>query len=296
MKPVLFSIGDVNIYSYGLMYAIALIAGLLSAEYRAKKHGLDKDFTFNLGFGCIIFGVIGAKLFYLLTITDRLALDFWGTISRTLTSGFVVYGGIIIGVLFGLVYCKRKKKDFWDYLDIAVFSIALGQAIGRIGCFLGGCCHGIATDAWYGIAFPEGAAEAPAGIPVIPTQLISSALNLINAAVLLIAYRRFKQKGCTSALYMINYGTGRFLIEFIRDDYRGNIGFLSTSQFISVFVILLGVILMIVFCKKGKNKDRSDNSTDRDRENKQDGDLREDESEDELISEAESVLISEEDS
>ena len=252
MRPILFSIGDFNIYSYGLMYALSLICGLIWARRRAPRYGLDKEDTFDLGFFTIIVGVLGAKLLYLVTVADRLAEDIWGTLKNSLSSGFVVYGGIIAGVLFALLYCRIKKLSFLRYLDMAVAPIALGQAIGRIGCLLAGCCYGLPTDAWYGITFPEASIDAPAGIPLLPVQPLSSFLNFVNVAVLVLAIRRFKTPGRTGALYMINYGVGRFLIEFMRNDYRGTVGFLSTSQFISVGVVAIGVLLMIFAGKPRK--------------------------------------------
>ena len=243
MKPILFSIGDLNIYSYGLCYALALIVGLFLAEYRAKKHGLDHEFIFSMGFIAIILGVVCAKLLYLITIADQLFADFWNVLKNSISEGFVVYGGIIGAALTAIIYCRIKKKSFLEYFDIAAPSIAIGQAIGRVGCLLAGCCYGSPTDAWYGITFPEGAA-APVGVSLYPTQPLSTIFNLINFGVLLFAYKKFKRAGQTFALYMINYGVGRFLIEFIRDDYRGEVGIFSTSQFISLFVVILGVILM----------------------------------------------------
>ncbi|MBR6270796.1 MAG: prolipoprotein diacylglyceryl transferase [Lachnospiraceae bacterium] len=250
MRPILFSIGDVNIYSYGVAYATALVLGLLTAMRRAKKEGMNGDLIFNIGFYSIICGVLGAKLLYLITIADRLTADFWGTLKNSITTGFVVYGGILAAVLFAYFYIKKKKAGFLRCLDIAVISIALGQAIGRIGCLMAGCCHGIPTDAWHGITFPEGASEAPAGIPLVPVQIISSALNFINFGILIIAYNRFRYRGMTAALYMINYGVGRFIIEYFRADFRGTVGPFSTSQFISFFMVTGGVVLIIIAVKK----------------------------------------------
>ena len=251
MKPILFSIFGLNVYSYGLMYALSLIVGLFYAEYRAKKNGLDKDFVFSMGLYSIIIGVIGAKVLHLITVIPDLINDFWPTFKSSLSSGFVVYGGIISAALFALFYTKKKKHKFLIYFDIAAPAIALGEAIGRIGCFLSGCCYGIQTDAWFGITFPAGS-FAPAGVSLVPIQPISAFLNLANCIILIIAYKRFKKVGMTAGLFMINYGVGRFVVEFFRNDYRGAIGPLSTSQFISIFVVILGIALMV------KAKDKSE--------------------------------------
>ena len=246
MKPILFSISGFDIYGYGLMYALSLVLGLLLAEYRGRSHGYKKGFVFDCGFYAIIIGVIGAKLLYWITVWEDLAADFWGTIKETLSAGFVVYGGIIAAIVFAAIYIRVKKESILRFFDLGIPSVALGQAIGRIGCLLAGCCYGkVAPEgAWYAMTFPEGS-YAPAGVGLYPTQLLSTIFNFINFAILLVAAKKFKTKGRTFALYLINYGVGRFLIEFIRDDYRGEIGFLSTSQFISVIAVAVGIILMI---------------------------------------------------
>lgn len=253
MKPILFTIGDFNIYGYGVMYALSLIVGLFLAEYRAKKHGLDHEFTFMMGFIAVIIGVLGAKLLYLITIFDELMADFGGTLKRSISEGFVVYGGVIAAALFAYFYCKKKGYDPLKYFDIAAPSIAIGHTLGRIGCYLAGCCYGIKTDAFYGVTFPAESA-APSTYAVVPIQLISSFLCLIMFIILLVAYRKFKHPGQTFSLYMILYGVGRFVIEFFRADYRGEVGIFSTSQFISLFVVALGIFLMVYAIKKNTSK------------------------------------------
>ena len=151
--------------------------------------------------------------------------------------------------------------------------IALAQGFGRIGCFLAGCCYGRQTDAAWGVVFPAGSL-APSGVKLIPTQLISSGADFLNMAFLMIIAAKFsytavmKRKadgketagkhmaaGNIGFLYCITYGLGRFAIEFLRNDYRGEVGIFSTSQFISLFIVLLGVVAMAVNHKL-KNADR----------------------------------------
>ena len=250
MRPVLFQIGNVKLYSYGLMLYLAGLSAILVAARRAKRKKLDPAFVPNLGIYSIIAGLIGAKVLYLLTVIPDLAEDFFGTLKVSLSSGFVVYGGVIAGLGFAYYYCRRHGKYPLAYLDLATPSIALGQAFGRVGCTLAGCCYGRETDAWYGITFPHGSG-APAGVSLFPSQPVSVALNLLNFIILCIFDSKNDKCGRTFALYMINYSIGRFIIEFFRNDYRGSIGPLSTSQFISVFVFIAGIALMIYFTKKG---------------------------------------------
>ena len=146
-------------------------------------------------------------------------------------------------MLAAILYCKKKKLIFLDYFDLAAPSIAMAQGFGRIGCFLAGCCYGKETDLPIGVVFPENSL-APAGVRLLPTQLMSSAGNFLIMAILLMAYPKRKRKGDTGFLYMLLYGVGRFLIEFLRNDDRGAVGGLSTSQFISLFIVAAGILLM----------------------------------------------------
>ena len=187
----------------------------------------------------VICGFIGAKLLYVIVEFDRF-LD--KPLAVLGSEGFVVYGGIITGVLSAILYCKKKNLVFLDYFDLLSPSIALAQGFGRIGCFLAGCCYGKETQCFLGITFPEGSL-APAGVKLLPTQLISSAGDFLIMALLLLYSRYSKKRGNVGALYMVLYGVGRFLVEFLRSDDRGSVGFLSTSQFISIGIVLGGILL-----------------------------------------------------
>lgn len=246
MHNELLHIGPVTIYGYGLMIALGIIAALTIAEIRAKKIGLNTDALYYLTFVCAVTGFLGAKGLFVLvefeSFLDNPAMVLSG-------NGFVVYGGIICGVLGGLAYCKFTGKDFWDYFDIVLPSVAVAQGLGRVGCFLAGCCYGRETDAWYGIAFTN-SEFAPNGVKLIPTQLISAAGMLLIAVFLMWYATRNHKKGQVGALYLVLYSMGRFGIEFLRNDYRGEIGPLSTSQFISCFVVVFGLVLWFVRGKK----------------------------------------------
>ena len=242
MKNELFTIGPFTVYSYGFMIAVGVFAAWLTAEYRAKKYRADTDQIFFLVLWCLVGGLLGAKLLFWITEWKEVAAD-PGFILRTMTDGFVVYGGIIGGIIAGWLYSRITKLNFLKYFDLMIPSVALAQGFGRIGCLLAGCCYGRETDLPIGVIFPEGAL-APAGIRLLPTQLISSAGNFLIMAILLATYPRRKRKGDTGFLYMLLYGVGRFLIEFLRNDERGAVGGLSTSQFISLFIVAAGILLM----------------------------------------------------
>ena len=251
MHNDLFSIGPFTIHGYGLMIGIGFIVALLVGEFRAKKRGLNRDFLFNLAVLCLIFGVLGAKLLYMLTIIDKIIANPSDILS--LSGGFVVYGGIIVGILTGLIYCKIKHKVFRNYFDIVMPSVAIAQGFGRIGCFLAGCCYGKETDSACSVTFTH-SDFAPNNVSLIPTQLISSAACFLLALVLILIARKQRKPGFIAGLYLVFYGIGRFLIEFLRGDIeRGSIGALSTSQFISIIIVVLGLIwigCILAFTKK----------------------------------------------
>ncbi|MBO4678091.1 MAG: prolipoprotein diacylglyceryl transferase, partial [Lachnospiraceae bacterium] len=161
------------------------------------------------------------------------------------SSGFVVYGGITGGIFAVFVYAKMKKVSFVDYLDLVLPAVALAQAFGRIGCFFAGCCYGRETDSCIGVTF-HNSLYAPNGVKLIPTQLISSAADLLHMAILLFIAKRTQKKGTVSACYIIFYSVGRFFIEMLRNDDRGSVGSLSTSQFYGIFSLILGVVVFII--------------------------------------------------
>jgi len=169
-----------------------------------------------------------------------------------------VYGGVILGIVSAAIYCKKKRLPFLRYLDCAAPSIALAQGFGRIGCFLAGCCYGMEMDCPISITFTD-SAYAPNNVPLFPTQLASSAFDFVHFAVLCILFKYNKKPGKIGAFYLIFYSIGRFVIEFFRGDMgRGTVGTLSTSQFISVFVALAGVILVVWLDRKEKKTSEED--------------------------------------
>lgn len=242
MKNELFSIGSFTVHGYGLMIAIGVIAAYLAGTRRAKKHQLDPEQVFDL----VMFGVLGgfvcAKLLYLITILDEILAD--PGVILDVMDGFVVYGGIIGGILTGWLVCRIKKLKFLSYLDLLVPSIALAQGFGRIGCLLAGCCYGKETASALSITFTD-SQFAPNGVPLVPTQIYSSILDFLHFGLLCLLARKNKVPGRISAFYLIFYSIGRFILEYFRGDLiRGSVGALSTSQFIAIFVGAFGALML----------------------------------------------------
>ncbi len=248
MQPVLFSIGDINIYGYGLMFALGILLGVWLSTHLAKKTGADADFLFSMAVWVVVFGFLGSKILHILTVFPDFLEDPLGVLKASITQGFVVYGASIAGILTIVVYCRKHKKDMWRYLDLAMPGLALGQAIGRIGCFLAGCCYGIRYDGVCAVHFPSGS-SAPAGVGLFPVQLVSVIANLLLMAILLVFLKKNRIRGRVTALWLMLYALGRGLIEIVRDDPRGNVWIFSTSQFISLILFIIGAALFFYLTK-----------------------------------------------
>lgn len=237
-----FSIGPFTVHGYGVMIAIGILVGFYIAEKLADKNGLSKEHVDSLVFTVLITGYLVSKLTYVLVNFS----DFLKNPMAVLgSSGWVVMGGLIGGVLGAYGYCKIKKIDFFAYFNLFMPEVALAQAFGRIGCFFAGCCYGLETDSHLSLVFPKGSL-APSGVHLIPTQLISSFGDFVLFVILYKIYTNDETKKETSAWYVILYSVGRFLVEFLRGDIeRGSIGILSTSQFLSVITFVIGIIYLV---------------------------------------------------
>ena len=250
MYNEILTIGSFTIHGYGLMIGLGVVAALMMGDYRSKKFGLIGDHIYGMTFSAVILGFLAARILFIITEWQ----DFLQNPMRYLSgAGFVVYGGIIGGALTIYGFCKIKKIDMLAYLDLMIPSVALAQAFGRVGCFLAGCCYGRETDSFLGVVFTN-SDFAPNGVKVLPTQLFMASGDLVIMAVLLWYAKKRDLRGRTSALYLILYSVGRFCVEFLRNDDRGMVGVLSTSQFIAVFTFVIGVLGYFVILPKMEKK------------------------------------------
>ena len=249
MKNELLTIGSFTVYGYGFMIAVGILAAWITIDFRAARQKLDRDCVFYLIIWCLVGGICGAKLLYWITEWKSILKnpDF---LLDSIADGFVVYGGIIGGILAGWLYCRHKKISFLKYFDLAVPSVALAQGFGRIGCLLAGCCYGSETSGFFSITFRT-SDFAPNNVALIPTQIYSSILDFIHFGILILIAGHKKSDGQVAAFYLIFYSMGRFILEFFRGDLiRGSVGVLSTSQFISLFTGFAGAVILYVVSKK----------------------------------------------
>jgi len=253
MCPELFTIGNISIKGYGTMMALGILTAVLMTMYRGKKRGFSQDAILDIALYGVLGGLLGAKLLYVLVEIPNI-ISGAETLSDIIFNGFVIYGAIIGGVGAAYIYCRVKKLNFIKHFDLVAPALAVAQGIGRIGCLLAGCCYGAETTSKLSIVFPE-KAIAPSGVHLHPTQIYSSLGDFAIAAVLLIFYSKKKNRrdGQTAMLYVAMYSIGRFFLEFLRGDERGDVGVLSTSQFISIILLVLCIAAYFISRKSIPN-------------------------------------------
>jgi phosphatidylglycerol:prolipoprotein diacylglycerol transferase len=249
MYPRLLELGPVTVYTYGVLLAAAYLFGLQLARVRAKKRGLDANRILDLGIYIIISARVGAKLLLLITDFKSFTAD-PRELLTLVRSGGVFYGGLIVAVGVALWYIRRVGLPLWTTCDVFAPGIALGHVVGRFGCLFAGCCYGKPTTRPWGITFTDPFAAAnvgtPLGVPLHPTQIYEAGAEFLILMVLLLTERKGRPfAGRTFWLYMLLYAISRFIIEFYRGDDRGTVGMFSTSQFISVILAPLAIVMLV---------------------------------------------------
>jgi phosphatidylglycerol---prolipoprotein diacylglyceryl transferase len=250
MHPILFEVGRFPVYTYGVLLAAAYLLGLQFALMRARTRDLDPNRVMDLGIWIIISALAGAKLLLFIVDFDTFRKS-PAELLTLLRSGGVFYGGLIAAVVVALWYLRRHKMPMWTVTDVFAPGIALGHVIGRTGCVFAGCCFGRPTSVPWAITFHSEYARqnvgTPLSVPLHPTQLYEAGAELLILVVLLVTERRGRPfPGRTFWGYMLLYGVSRFIIEFYRGDSRGMVGMFSTSQFVSLIIVPLAIIMLLV--------------------------------------------------
>jgi len=264
MIPELFTLGEFIVSGYLFFYTLGLVTGSLIILYLAKKNGLDLIETINYLIFLLITVLVGARIYGVAYTFIKNPSQFdKQTFINSFISGGIFYGGLIVGVIFIILYSRKyfKEKRFLLY-DFTAMGAAIGHSIGRLGCFSAGCCFGRPTNLPWGVKIPflAGHPHPYRNVYIHPTQLYESVLNLLNFIFLIFLFRKRKFDGQIGSLYLINYGIIRFFVEFFRNDsgrgyiIKNNSPFLSLSipQLISIGLIITGITTYKLF-KKRKN-------------------------------------------
>lgn len=268
MYPVLFRIGTLEIRAYGLLLALSFLLGIYLSTRRAKSRGIDPNHIMDLSVILIISAIVGSRLLYVLFHLDEFHGHWLDTINPFQSdgqigiAGLTMLGGIILCVISSIVYLHYRKLPFFKFADILMPAVGLGIFLTRIGCFLNGCCYGIPCkgDGLFCVHFPY---NSPAGSQfpesaLVPAQLYSSLYGLIIFIVLLVAERWKKFDGFLFALFFILYGLARFIIDFYRYYEDSMVIFtigsqaISLNQFISLVMVIVGIILIFIGYNKVK--------------------------------------------
>lgn len=242
MHPELFTIFGFTIYTYGVILALAYLSAIALSVWRARQIGLDSKIMVDLSIIVLIAAIVGAKLFYVIGHLPEL-IQQPGRWFDILRAGGVFQGGLILAVIAGIWYLRHKKQPVWTFTDVIAPSIALGQAIGRLGCVCAGCCYGKpAGDLPWAITFHEHGIAAPTGVPLHPVQLYESALMLLVFIVLMVAWKRRSFPGQIFWIYIIVHSVVRGgIIEWFRGDHGAVFLGLTGQQLISVFTFVAGI-------------------------------------------------------
>lgn len=247
-----------DIPSYGLMMALAFLSAIGISYYRTKKAGLDTDKLLNLALISIISGVIGSYLLYIFVtypISEIIGCIKDGSFTVFKNGGLVFYGGLILAIILDVLYAKKAKLKISDYASVIIPSIPFAHAIGRIGCFLAGCCYGRVCDTPFSVIYTEPISDVPIGVPVFPVQLLEAACNILVFVILIVYTAKRLKTFSVLFLYLGLYSIERFILEYFRsDEIRGILFGLSTSQWISILLFAGSIVGFILTLKHEKKK------------------------------------------
>ncbi len=246
MHPILISIGSFHLPTYGTLLVLAILAGIFTAIRLGRRVGLDSGLILDFCTWVMLVALVGAKVLMVLSEWSYYR-DNPGEIFSlsTLMAGGVFYGGFLAALFFTLWYVQVQKLSFWKMADVLVPGVALGQSIGRLGCFSAGCDYGKPTQVWWGVVFTSPFAHDVAGVPLgirlHPTQLYESFATFLIFGILLWQFPRRRREGGLFLIYVGLYAVARFFLEYLRGDADRGFVFhhlLSTSQFIALLVLV----------------------------------------------------------
>ncbi|KPJ61347.1 MAG: hypothetical protein AMJ46_01155 [Latescibacteria bacterium DG_63] len=251
MHPEIVRIGGLRLTFYGLALTVSFLLGTHLAIRRAKKSEVPEDLVVWLALVILLLAVAGSRTLYVVTHWEEFRGGF-ASVFKLWGGGLTMYGGVVAAIVGGIAFIRSRGYPVWSVADTIAPSLALGEGITRIGCFMNGCCFGVPTGLPWAVVFPEDSfAAAVFGMAAIhPSQLYSSALAFVVLAFLLWLDRRKRFEGQLFWSYVLTSAAARFLVDFTRyygdGDYLGQLGFLNfnNNQLIALGLMLTSLIMM----------------------------------------------------
>ncbi|MDF1525268.1 MAG: prolipoprotein diacylglyceryl transferase [bacterium] len=260
MYPELIHLGPLTIHTYGALYALGILTAVALSEYLYRRDGGKPETIMDLALPVVIGTLMGARALFII-VEHKYYLQNPAEIIMVWKGGLVFYGGLMGGALAFIITARVKKLDLWHLADTVAPGVALGHALGRLGCFFAGSCYGRPTDVPWAVIYsdPNSLARDIIGVPVHPTQLYSAAFLIFLSVILIFIGIRSTFKGQVIATYGILYGTFRFFIEFLRGDPRGTVALadvtLFTSQAVSLVLAPISIAAYIYLRREGASHD-----------------------------------------
>ncbi len=255
MYPILISLGNFSIRSYGAMAAIGFVVACFLVNWNRKYAKMSSDQASTSLFVAMIAGIIGARIFYVVQFFDHYRGNLW-SMFRIDQGGLVFYGGFLFAMAALWLYCRWHKLDLVRVFDVYAPALAVAHGLGRVGCFLNGCCWGKPTDSWIGVAYPAGSDPEVCfpGAHLHPVQLYE-AMALFALFFLYVYLVRHTKRGVTMASYLLIYGVIRFFNELLRgDNQKVWADFFTLAQVIGLLIIPAGIALLIYFLRRNEPK------------------------------------------
>lgn len=274
MCPIFFRIPflGIPVHAYGVMVALGMLLGIWVTVLRARQAGVDPEVFYDMGLWSMVSGILGARMLYVYTNWDEFR-DVPLDILKIWKGGQILYGGLILAVVVNLWFLKRRNLPVLKIADLAAPALPLGIAVGRIGCFLNGCCEGnVAAPSFpFAVRFPEGSPAfseqlrqgliQPDGLmrPVHPSQIYATLIGLMLYVVLSWFYQRRRWEGQVLSLTLMGYALARILEEHFRGDTVSTPRFwgalkLNPGQYVSVWVLVAGLFCYLFWGVQGRKK------------------------------------------
>jgi phosphatidylglycerol:prolipoprotein diacylglycerol transferase len=255
MFPDLFSIGPLTIHTYGVFVALGFVTAIVVTIKLGKAQGFPAQQVMDMAFVMIVWAIVGSRALYVL-INFSYYVSHPLDIFKIWQGGLVFSGGLLAVAPVMVRYLRRHHLSFWKVGDLWAPAIALGQGIGRIGCFMAGCCHGKPTDLPWGVVFSHPSSLAPLGIPLHPTQVYDFLAGILIFAILVIITSKKTFEGQVFVWFLVLHSTARLVTEKLRGDDRGLVPWteMTVTQLVAVLILISGVVALFLLKSRHEKK------------------------------------------